>query len=69
MSIPWSRIWQEPQERRKDGQELSAKTIPDQYAADDKAIREVMRDQMAMYDTAMTIAENPSDDAISEKIR
>ena len=44
------------------------KTIPDQYAADDKAIREVMRDQMAMYDTAMTIAENPSDDAISEKL-
>ncbi|WP_278949287.1 zinc ribbon domain-containing protein [Megasphaera elsdenii] len=44
------------------------KNIPDQYASDDQAIREVMRDQMAMYDTAIAIAENPKDDAISEKL-
>lgn len=45
-----------------------AQNIPDQYTADDQAIHEVMRDQMAMYDTAITIAENPTDDAISEKL-
>ncbi len=44
------------------------KNIPDEYAADDKAIREVMRDQMAIYDTAIAIAQNPGDDAVSEKL-
>ena len=42
--------------------------IPDQYASDDQAIREVMRNQMALYDKAIAIAKAPTDAAVSDKL-
>ena len=42
--------------------------IPDQYASDDQAIREVMRNQMALYDKAIAIAKAPTDAAVNDKL-
>lgn len=42
--------------------------IPDQYASDDQAIREVMRNQMALYDKAIAIAKALTDAAVSDKL-
>lgn len=42
--------------------------IPDQYASDDQAIREVMRNQMALCDKAIAIAKAPTDAAVSDKL-
>ena len=42
--------------------------IPDQYASDDQAIREVMRNQMALYDKAIAIAQAPTDAAVTDKL-
>lgn len=44
------------------------KKVPDQYASDDQAIREVMRNQMALYDKAIAIAKAPTDEAVSDKL-
>ena len=42
--------------------------IPDQYASDDQAIREVMRNQIALYDKAIAIAKAPNDAAVNDKL-
>ncbi|WP_296829386.1 zinc ribbon domain-containing protein [uncultured Megasphaera sp.] len=42
--------------------------VPDQYASDDQAIHEVMRNQMALYDKAIAIAKAPTDAAVNDKL-